>query len=67
MANIDPRFAHNFDKHIHDATDVGPYDYNSIMHYPATAFSVNGKETIRTKNGNRSVSATASVPATSRR
>jgi hypothetical protein len=49
--NIDPEFIHNFDKHIQDGTDLGTYDFGSIMHYPATAFSVNGKPTIRVKGG----------------
>lgn len=48
-ANIDPRFRHNFEQHIDDGIDVGTYDYGSIMHYPAKAFSVNGKETIKPK------------------
>lgn len=50
-ANIDPNFIHNFDKHIQDAKDLGDYDYGSIMHYPATAFSINGQPTIRAKDG----------------
>lgn len=51
MENVDPDFAHNFDKHIQDANDLGTYDHGSIMHYPATAFSVNGLPTIRVKGG----------------
>lgn len=49
--NIQPNAAHNFAKHILDATDQGDYDFTSIMHYPATAFSKNGEDTIRTVNG----------------
>ncbi|BCJ47812.1 hypothetical protein GCM10010168_21710 [Actinoplanes ianthinogenes] len=44
--NIQPGMEHNFDQHITDGDDLGGYDYGSIMHYPRTAFSVNGQETI---------------------
>jgi hypothetical protein len=50
-ANIDPGQIHNFDKHIQDGKDLGVYDFGSIMHYPPTAFSVNGQPTIRVKGG----------------
>lgn len=36
----------NFDQHISDGIDLGDYDFGSIMHYPASAFSVNGLDTI---------------------
>lgn len=49
--NIDPKQLHNFDKHILDGTDLGTYDFGSIMHYPRNAFSINGQDTIRTKDG----------------
>jgi hypothetical protein len=49
--NIDPNAIHNFDKHIQDGKDLGIYDFGSIMHYPATAFSVNGEPTILVKGG----------------
>ena len=51
FANVDPQFRHNFDKHVQDGKDLGSYDFGSIMHYPATAFSVNGQPTIRAKGG----------------
>jgi hypothetical protein len=43
---IQPGYEHNFNQHISDGDDVGPYDYGSIMHYPRTAFSVDGSDTI---------------------
>jgi hypothetical protein len=45
-ANIDPAAQHNFTQHIADGEDLGVYDYGSIMHYPPTAFSINGQQTI---------------------
>lgn len=40
--NIESDKAHNFDQHITDGDDVGAYEYGSIMHYGATAFSKDG-------------------------
>jgi hypothetical protein len=37
---------HNFDQHITDGDDIGAYDFGSIMHYPTTAFSIDGTDTI---------------------
>lgn len=45
-ANIDPATQHNFLQHIADGDDLGQYDYGSIMHYPPSAFSINGQDTI---------------------
>lgn len=44
--NIVSGMEHNFTQHITDGDDIGKYDYGSIMHYPATAFSKNGQPTI---------------------
>lgn len=45
-AKIISGYEHNFNQHITDGDDVGPYDYGSIMHYPRDAFSVDGSDTI---------------------
>jgi Astacin (Peptidase family M12A)/Bacterial tandem repeat domain 1 len=46
--NITPGAENNFNKHVVDGFDLGNYDYGSIMHYPANAFSKNGLPTIVT-------------------
>lgn len=38
----------NFNIEREDSVAIGNYDFNSIMHYPAYAFSSNGKVTIET-------------------
>ena len=48
--NVAPESRHNFDKHISDGFDIGDYDHGSIMHYPRTAFSIDGSDTIVTRN-----------------
>ena len=40
--NILPNKKSNFEPHISDGTDVGDYDYGSIMHYGSYAFSSGG-------------------------
>ncbi|GGW96245.1 hypothetical protein GCM10010297_17650 [Streptomyces malachitofuscus] len=40
FANIRPDMQHNFLQQIADGDDLGPYDFDSIMHYPATAFAI---------------------------
>jgi hypothetical protein len=50
--NIIPSTKHNFDQHIADGDDLGPYDYGSIMHYPKIAFAIDqNKPTIVTLHG----------------
>ena len=44
--NIDEDHRYNFEQHLSDGEDYGDYDYQSIMHYPANAFSKNGGKTI---------------------
>jgi hypothetical protein len=55
---------HNFSQHILDGTDLGGYDYGSIMHYPKDAFTADGEDTIiptkpSVEIGQRKSSATA--------
>jgi astacin len=50
--NITPGREHNFNQHITDGDDYGPYDFGSIMHYGPTAFSRNGQPTIVARSGN---------------
>ena len=52
--NIKPGHEHNFNQNVFFSTDVGNYDFNSIMHYDAFAFGkkVDGqvKQTIKRRS-----------------
>ncbi|XP_065670711.1 blastula protease 10 isoform X3 [Hydra vulgaris] len=54
VENIKSRKLEHFDKYPHYLTDKYnlPYDYDSIMNFLPSAFSVNGKPTIMPKNPN---------------
>lgn len=52
FTNVIPGKEHNFNQHVQDGDDVGPYDYGSIMHYSAFAFALDtSKPTITTPHG----------------
>ncbi|XP_055533335.1 seminal metalloprotease 1-like [Wyeomyia smithii] len=55
--NIQPGREHNFEKYASteiSSFDTG-YDYGSVLHYPATAFSVNEERTIIPKDPNATI------------
>ncbi len=47
--NISEHRKQNFNKKDETGMDIGAYDFASVMHYPATAFSKNGQPTIVSK------------------
>jgi hypothetical protein len=49
--NVQEGREHNFTQRISDGDDIGRYDFASIMHYPALAFSRNGQPTIVPRSG----------------
>ncbi len=53
--NIQAGMAAQFNQHITDGDDLGAYDYGSIMHYPRTAFSANGQDTITPTDPNAQI------------
>jgi len=53
--NIIQGLEHNFLQHVTDGDDVGPYDYGSIMHYPADAFAKDPRTPTILTNGTASI------------
>jgi hypothetical protein len=51
-SEIQDGYQSNFETHPSTSVDIGSYDYGSIMHYCATAFSKSGQPTIVTKMPN---------------
>lgn len=49
---ISPGYESQFKQLYANGKDLRDYDYASIMHYPATAFGINGAVTIRSKQPN---------------
>lgn len=46
LDNVLPDKRPNFRQHLDNSIDMGAYDYDSIMHYGAYDFSINGQKTI---------------------
>jgi hypothetical protein len=61
--NITEGTASHFLQHISDGDDVGGYDCGSIMHYPRTAFSANGQDTIVPTDPNAQIGARTGLSA----
>jgi hypothetical protein len=53
--HIQNGMAAQFNQHITDGDDLGAYDYGSIMHYPRTAFSKDGQDTITPTDPNAQI------------
>jgi Astacin (Peptidase family M12A) len=64
--NIQSRAMHNFYQHISDGDDIGPYDYDSLMHYGAYGFAIDrSKPTIESPEpiGQREALSTGDIAA----
>jgi len=53
--NIQADHASNFNQHLNDGEDHGAYNFDSLMHYSAYAFSKNGEKTIVPLQSNVSI------------
>lgn len=60
--NIDPEFKSQFDKFDGSGIDLGTFDFDSVMMYSSTDFSVNGKPTITRLDGSTFTGATTLSP-----
>ena len=57
LENIVPEAVHSFEILYDTVNTRGPYDYESIMHFPPNAFSSNGKPTIEPRLPNIKIGA----------
>ena len=61
--NIQTGREHNFNQHISDGDDIGPYDCSSIMHYSAFAFTNGGGPTISANDPSCIIASTGNLTA----
>jgi hypothetical protein len=64
--NIDPQYNINFEKFSNSlmvASGQAPFDFNSIMIYPSTMFSINNQSTMTSKIEGQTVAPAASLTA----
>lgn len=59
--NVTPGLEHNFEIRFSARDGLRAYDYDSIIHYPATAFSGNGNPTIVPLRANRDIGQRATL------
>lgn len=50
LENVHPKYHSQFAQPV-NSVNLGAYDYHSIMHYSSDAFSMNGRPTITTRDG----------------
>lgn len=55
IENVIPGYEHNFTQALNHSTNIGKYDFDSIMHYGAYAFSKNGNPTITVLHGKHGI------------
>ncbi len=59
--NVTDEARHNFDRHVSDGIDLGPYDMTSRMHYRTDSLSKNGLPTLRSRIPGQSISSSVTL------